>query len=100
VAQSTMLNSVLGVADGYGAQRVQFLRGNSANEKLVCNSCVPAFRNRPTSKLGDIVRSAPNYVAGPAFGYSDSMESVPYSGFAAARASRTPMVYVGANDGM
>src|SRR5690606_18126125 len=32
--------------------------------------------------------------------YSDWLETVPYSSFVRARADRTPMVYVGANDGM
>src|SRR5262249_33488159 len=50
-AQSTLLNTALGVVDGYGSQRVQYLRGNPTNEKTVCGNCVPAFRGRPTSKL-------------------------------------------------
>ena len=98
--QSTLLNTALGTLDGWGAQRVQFLRGNTANEKQNCAACVPAFRPRPTSRLGDIVRSAPNYVAAPSFNYPDNLETVAYSTFVAANASRRPMVYVGANDGM
>ena len=100
VTQSTQLNTALGAVDGYGSQRLQFLRGNAASERQNCGGCTPVFRPRPTSKLGDIVRSAPNYVAGPPFNYPDNMEAVPYSTFAAANANRTPMVYVGANDGM
>lgn len=101
LAQSTLLNSdMAGNPDGYGAQRVQWLRGNSANESGTCGSCTPSFRSRPTSNLGDIIHSAPTYVAAPAFGYADSMESAPYSAFAVANVSRTPTIYVGANDGM
>lgn len=57
-------------------------------------------------KLGDIVDSSPVYVAKPDFGYPDTIESVPYSNFAndplntGSSSTRTPMVYVGANDGM
>ncbi len=87
-------------ADGFGSQRVQWLRGNSANESASCGGCTPSFRSRPTSKLGDIIHSAPGYVAAPASSYPDSMESNAYSSFAVAFANRTPMIYVGSNDGM
>ena len=87
-------------ADGYGSQRVQWLRGNTANESATCGGCTPSFRSRPTSKLGDIIHSAPSYVAGPAMAYPDTIESSAYSAFALAAANRTPMIYVGANDGM
>ncbi|MDI3491372.1 MAG: type pilus assembly protein PilY1 [Thauera sp.] len=60
---------------------------------------VAGYRTR-TSLLGDIVNSAPQYVAAPSARYLDSLETVAYSTFKAAQASRTPMIYVGANDGM
>ena len=87
-------------ADGYGPQRLEWLRGNVANESATCGGCTPSFRSRPTSKLGDIIHSAPSYVAGPTMAYPDTIESSAYSAFALAQASRTPMIYVGANDGM
>jgi Tfp pilus tip-associated adhesin PilY1 len=87
-------------ADGFGPQRVQWLRGNVANESATCGGCTPSFRSRPTSKLGDIIHSAPSYVAGPTMAYPDTIESSAYSAFALAHATRTPMIYVGANDGM
>ena len=77
-----------------------WLRGSAANESGACGTCTPTFRSRPASKLGDIIHSAPTYVAAPSFGYPDSMEAVAYSAFAVAKANRTPMIYVGANDGM
>ena len=92
--------AVAGGADGFGSQRVQWLRGNTANESATCGSCTPSFRSRPTSKLGDIIHSAPSYIAAPASAYPDNMESVPYSSFVAANANRTAMIYVGANEGM
>src|SRR5205823_11374639 len=58
------------------------------------------FRNRLATPLGDIVNSSPYYVGAPAFGYYNDFESVAYSGFAAAHANRTPIIYAGANDGM
>jgi len=90
----------LNAGDGFGAQRLAYLRGSTANEAGTCGACTPALRPRPTSKLGDIVHSAPAYVAAPAFGYPDGMEPSSYNGFAVTRASRRPTVYVGANDGM
>lgn len=71
------------------AQLVDYLRGQD----------VAGFRKR-TSLLGDIVNSAPQYVGAPNFRHKDDLETKPYSKFKAANAGRTPMIYVGANDGM
>ncbi len=101
VAQSSQLNSdIAGNTDGYGAQRVQWVRGNPSNEGGTCGTCTPSFRSRPTSKLGDLIHSAPSYVAMPNFGYPDSIEAAAYSAFAVANANRPPTIYVGGNDGM
>lgn len=101
LAQSSLLNSdMAGIVDGYGSQRVQWIRGNSTNEIGTCGTCTPSFRSRPASKLGDIIHSAPSYVSVPAFGYPDSLEAAAYSAFAAVNINRAPMIYVGANDGM
>jgi type IV pilus assembly protein PilY1 len=53
------------------------------------------FRNR-THKLGDIVASAPLYIGTPN-GYT---QSTSYFNFVTANATRSPMIYVGADDGM
>jgi len=86
-----------GTTDGRGSDRVDYLRGAS----------VTGFRSRPcisgtsgatciTNQLGDIVNSSIQYVGPPAFGYS-----LPHYGeFFADRKNRTPLVYVGGNDGM
>jgi type IV pilus assembly protein PilY1 len=101
LAQSSLLNKdIASNVDGYGAQRVQWLRGNASNEKGTCPTCIPSFRSRPTSKLGDLIHSAPSYVAMPNFGYPDSFEAAAYSAFAVANANRAPTIYVGGNDGM
>lgn len=82
-----------GTHDGLGIDRISFLRGD----------WVTGMRTRPyikgtyiTNKLGDIVSSQPQYVAVPNFGYGEST----YAGFRGDNEDRTPMVYVGANDGM
>ena len=98
---SALNTSAGGTADGFGAQRLDYLRGNTAREERNCSGCpAPVFRNRPTSVLGDIVNSAPVYVGGPTGDFRDSTESQRYSSYAAARRSVAPMIYVGANDGM
>ena len=94
-SQVTALNTVNGTADTQGAARLNYLRGSTADEGTGNN-----YRTRPESKLGDIVNSAPYYIAAPAFAYTDSFESAPYSTFYNTYKTRTPMVYVGANDGM
>lgn len=79
----------------YGAALVNYLRGHRGNE----GGGTYDFRTRK-SVLGDIVDSDPQYVGPPRFRYPDNLESSAYSAFAATHASRAPMVYVGANDGM
>lgn len=93
--------STSGTVDNFGSQRVAYLRGSTAREARNCTGCpAPTFRNRPTSVLGDIVNSAPVYVNGATANFRDTIESVRYSSYAATRALATPMIYVGANDGM
>lgn len=98
----TALNKdITGVADGFGAQRIEFLRGNATREARNCAACpAPTFRNRATSVLGDIVNSAPLYIGGPTGDFRDTIEVKRYSTYAATRRALTPMIYVGANDGM
>lgn len=97
-AQATALQKDAGGNnDGYGQKRLDYIRGSSADESTGCTpSPCAAFRKRSTSKLGDIVNSSPVYVGPPAANLSDSG----YAAFAAANVSRTPILYVGANDGM
>jgi len=75
---------------------MNYIRGSAAEEA----SNGGLFRSRPNTKLGDVINSSPIYVGRPAFTYSDSLEAATYSSFRTAKASRTPVVYVGANDGM
>lgn len=89
--------SPTGTTDALGAQRLNFIRGARAGEGTT-------FRNR-SSVLGDIVHSTPVYVGKPRLAWPDTApfgtESNRYSKFRnITAADRTPVIYVGANDGM
>ncbi len=77
--------------DTNGSDVLQYLRGSTAQE--VRNG--GKFRNR-SHILGDIVDSNPAYI-GPS---SEGIQSASYISFAASTANRTPVLYIGANDGM
>lgn len=83
--------SGLGVVDGKGSERLNYLRGDATNADGV------KFRKRSAaSGLGDIINSSPHYVAAPSFNYG-----LPdYAAFRTKWIDRTKMIYVGANDGM
>lgn len=82
-------------AAAVGQQRLEYLRGWSANE----GSGASQFRARPSGKLGDIIDSNPWYVGQPQAGYSDE-DHPGYSAFRASFLARTPVIYLGANDGL
>jgi type IV pilus assembly protein PilY1 len=107
--QQALLNAnpdSLGQKDGFGALRVDYLRGSTEYEAA---TATPRFRRRldtdtqagdsgpvAGSILGDIIGSNPFYVSAPAANY----DFHDYAGFRTSHAARTPAVYVGANDGM
>lgn len=97
-AQMLALNtSASNFNDGYGNFRLDFLRGDRSKE----NIAPYLFRRREASVgvLGDIINSTPWYVAVPSGAYPEVL----FPGFRAflnAQLNRTPIVYVGANDGM
>ncbi len=101
--QTHLNKNAIGTTDGLGEQRLDYLRGDAANE-----DDSSGFRERPASKLGDIINSAPVYVGIPHFRYPDnwgtsepeSCSGCGYSAFKLAKSTRTPIIYVGANDGM
>lgn len=91
-AQQAALNkNSAGTADGLGSLRMDWLRGSRANE-----GDSPKFRKRIHGVIGDMVNSAPFYVGAPAGNY----DSDTYAAFRSANATRSKMIYVGANDGM
>lgn len=104
-AQRIDLNTgTTGASDSNGQLRINYLLGDRSNERTTANQ-TKLFRQR-SSVLGDIVDSAPVYV-GTAQANWPNVAPFPttsgqtYSTFKAGlAATRTPMVYVGANDGM
>jgi type IV pilus assembly protein PilY1 len=93
IASSTVLGQDLETftPDTNGQDVLQFLRGSNAQELRNGGQ----FRNR-THKLGDIVSSDPLYIGPP----SSNNMTASYVAFAQTYATRPPMIYVGANDGM
>ncbi|HEX2830877.1 MAG TPA: PilC/PilY family type IV pilus protein [Burkholderiales bacterium] len=83
-----------GTQDNRGAERLQYLRGDSSKE----GNALDSFRPR-TTKLGDIINSNPVYV--PSLPNDPNVDAS-YRDFRdrIRKANRTPMVYVAANDGM
>lgn len=76
---------------------LDFLRGDHSCETksvVVCGGS-KSYRDR-SWEMGDIINSAPAYVGVPSSLYTFNG----YSGYITSKAGRTPMVYVGANDGM
>ena len=121
--QQGLLNtSNLGTVDGFGADRVKYVNGDMSNEAYLPSTTGATITNTlsnhgwrsrvaegvatgyttasytagPTGQLGDIIDSNPVYVGAP----SSPLPDATYKTFALAHASRTPMLYVGANDGL
>lgn len=90
---SSAQKALLQPGDSLGASRVQYLRGNTALE--VRNG--GKFRNR-SHILGDIINSGAIYVGAPSGPYLSTNST--YGSFVTTYKNRTPMVYVGSNDGM
>ena len=105
-AQQASLNG----SDSQGAIRLDYLRGGRSNEGTSATS----MRTR-SSVLGDIVNSSPVWVGPPGNAFTDTWSdqlytaaTIPentasaqaYSAFTSAQATRTHVVYVGANDGL
>ena len=97
--------AIVPVTDTCGVERVAYLRGDATHEgatgTFTCasTSTISKFRRRNTSKLGDTINSNPVYVGVPAAGFSD-VDHPGYSAFRSGKLTRSPVVYVGSNDGM
>jgi len=89
-AVSLATSPLTNLPDTLGQQRVNYLRGYRADEASALG-----FRARD-SAMGDIINSGPVYVGSPSTAIADA----DYQTFYTTNASRTPAVYVGANDGM
>ena len=88
-----------GNVDSLAADRVDYLRGDQSQE--VANG--GPFRNR-SSLLGDIINSDPFFVGdNEDYGFQDlpdSGEGDTYISFRNSKKGRTPLLYIGGNDGM
>ena len=80
-----------------GEQRLDYIRGERSLEGSEASgyTATKPFRER-TSRQGDSINSNVWYTGGPANNYALKG----YLSFTEARKSRTPMIYVGGNDGM
>lgn len=90
--QQNLLNTPVsppGLTDG--AAVVSYIRGDRSGE----SGATPPYRSR-THLLGDIINSEPVIVREPKAKFFDNG----YAAYKTAQASRTKMVYQGANDGM
>jgi len=86
-------NKGLGVSD-FISDAVNYLRGDRSKE----GASTGAFRDRSTA-LGDIINSTPVYISTAASNWPDYIEPG-YISYQIGLFDRTPMIYVGANDGM
>ncbi len=95
-AQQTSLNSgwTTVIPTPTSQSVLNYLRGDRSNEGVATTN----FRSRDHI-LGDIVYSGAVPVGPPSLPYIDA-SNPGYEAYKAARSSRSPMVYVGANDGM
>jgi len=84
-----------------GQERLDYIRGDHSKEGISATE----FRARKLitggkTKLGDIIHSAPAYIANPVSFIPNNFESASYNAYKVAQKNRKPVVYVGANDGM
>lgn len=77
--------------DSYGSARVDYIRGSTTNE----GNNGQKWRTR-SSRLGDFINSAPVLVKAPPANVNDS----DYADYRTLIKDRTPMLYIGGNDGM
>ena len=86
-----------------GNNMVNFLRGQTSNENAggVYRDRIftdPLTNATLQTVLGDTISAKPAFIRNPTFAYTDAV-SPTYASFISANASRTPIVYVAANDG-
>ncbi|MBE7369793.1 pilus assembly protein [Ramlibacter pallidus] len=93
-AHQTALNTLDGVVDAFGSDRLDYLRGDRRKEQSATNKTGP-FRPRDVV-LGDVVNSGIVYVGKPSL----SQAGKEFRDFYDANKSRKSALYVNANDGM
>lgn len=79
--------------------RSRIAEGSTCSYSTVPSTCpqtLASYTAGPTGQLGDVIFSNPLYLANPTSGVPDAT----YKTFAQLHSARTPVVYVGGNDGM
>ena len=97
--QCSLLSASNTTVANTGANLVNYLRGVRTYETAsvdASNNSIAALYRKRDHVLGDIINGAPVHVGKPPFSYADAG----YADFVTAQATRTPVVYVGSNDGM
>ncbi len=104
VTQDKLNANSSGTADAKGQDRLDYLRGDHTKEQ---SNTGGVYRNRgagtatdPKKRLGDIANSNIWYLGMPTSGYRSADYLTFRSTGTGGVGNRTPMVYVGANDGM
>lgn len=102
-AQKLALDTnAVGVVDNKCTDRLNWLRGDTSKEVRFTPG--GTFRNRLTTVLGDIINSDPAFSFNEDYGYGALPAGTPgqssYAAYLTSKASRTPALFVGANDGM
>ncbi|WP_341888456.1 PilC/PilY family type IV pilus protein [Variovorax sp. YR752] len=98
-AQCSQLSASNKAVANNGANLVNYLRGVRTHESASVDGSstnIAALYRKRDHVLGDIINGAPVHVGKPPFRYADAG----YADFVTAKATRTPVVYVGSNDGM
>ena len=91
LAQCSLLTIPQQAIANDGTAMVNFLRGQRGNESTI-------FRIRD-HVMGDPINATPAFVRAPTFAFQDSVTPT-YDSFKTANASRSPTLYIAANDGM
>ena len=95
ISTTAQTNTTVATGGAGGEALVNFLRGDRSNEEGTTPDPAKFFRHR-AHILGDIVSAQPQYSAAPKWNYSDSG----YTDYKTLNASRLPLVFAAANDGM
>jgi len=98
LSQCTLLTLLQQVSANNGANLVNYLRGQREFESVGVLETTSVFRARD-NVLGDPVNATPAYVAAPRLAFTDAVTPT-YEDFKTANKTRTPVLFIAANDGM
>ncbi len=98
LSQCALLTVTQKAVANNGDRLVNWLRGQRQDESFTAPETTAPFRARD-NVFGDPVNATPAYMAAPRFGFADAVTPT-YADFKIAKASRTPTLFIAANDGM